>query len=114
MLLSIHARSICAGEMAVAVNELGASIVRPAATPGAASPENRIAVRIVLRARPRNLNLMNRLSRAEKFPTYVTESVLGSVESAFRITRRRRKWNYDFRWIRLLWNRWREAGESFQ
>jgi hypothetical protein len=43
--------------MAVAVNELGASIDGPASSAGAASPENRIAAKIVERARPRNLNL---------------------------------------------------------
>jgi hypothetical protein len=77
-LLSIQERLICPGEMAVAVNELGASM-GAARRAGAASPENRIAVKIVLRARPTSLNLVNRLSRAEKFPNYVTESVLGSL-----------------------------------
>jgi hypothetical protein len=76
-LLSIQARLTCAGEMAVAVSELGAP-TGAATRAGAANPENRIAVKIVLRVRPTSLNLPYRLSGAETFLDDVTESVLGS------------------------------------
>ena len=67
-MLSIQERLTCPGETAVAVNELGAWTGAAKST-DAASPETRIAVKIVLRVRPGSLNLPYRLSRVEKFLT---------------------------------------------
>jgi hypothetical protein len=75
--LSVHDRLIWLEETATAFNELGAP-TGAATRAGAANPENRIAMRIVLRVRPTSLNLPYRLSGAETFLDDVTESVLGS------------------------------------